>query len=392
MIADADYIPSVEQIDSVLRFLPILEREDFVPSTIDPGDLLYPHVFAPELSEFEKTLYDSGFIFSYDWGAWQDEAVRYYQEPESLGGADLQTLRKLLTLHVRKERFCNGHLPAMIEHGHITAILRRLKDLRDTYPNGSSSGASNRTRNGDRVSYRGSRKHVLDWTGRPSFLEELRAFLAPIPVYFSADAKYMPCGENAPDEARLETFGPQCLPGRDWDCLRRWWLRHEKGANTPNWDIAVACKIEGKPGLVLVEAKAHWKELSRAGKRLDKDASDNTRENHDRICAAIEEACEGWRRIDKRVSITHRSHYQLANRLAFTWKLAKLGIPVVLLYLGFTGDEGIRDVGPPFADEGDWRKAFAEHIEGVVPFELFDGQRKGESTPVWLVLRSRPVI
>ncbi len=243
------------------------------------------------------------------------------------------------------------------------------------------------------MSYRGSRKHVLDWTGRPLFLAELKTLLAPVPVCFPADAKFMPRGASAPREARLESFGPYSVPGRDvWDDLEGWWLCHKAGANTPNWDIAVACTIEDKPGLVLVEAKANWRELSKGGKPLARDASRSSCENHDHIGSAIQEACEGWRLLDKRVSITRDSHYQLANRLSFTWKLAELGIPVVLLYLGFTGDEGIRDAGLPFADDADWQSAFAEHVEGVVPLELFDGRRKAGSKPVWLVLRSRPVI
>ena len=42
-------------------------------------------------------------------------------------------------------------------------------------------------------------------------------------------------------------------------------------------------------------------------------------------------ACAAWLRTDPRVTISRDTHYQLANRLAFTWKLASLGISVVLL-------------------------------------------------------------
>ena len=132
MIADAHYTPSLEQIDAVLDFLPTFEREDFVPSKVEapPGQFPY-HVFAEELSQFHQVLYDNGFVLSFDWPSWQEEAQRYYEQPELLRTADLQVLRKLITLHVRKERFCEGHLPAMVKCGHITAILRRLKELRE---------------------------------------------------------------------------------------------------------------------------------------------------------------------------------------------------------------------------------------------------------------------
>jgi hypothetical protein len=35
-------------------------------------------------------------------------------------------------------------------------------------------------------------------------------------------------------------------------------------------DLALSCEIEGRPGLVLVEAKAHHAELSTAGNMLDR--------------------------------------------------------------------------------------------------------------------------
>jgi hypothetical protein len=59
----------------------------------------------------------------------------------------------------------------------------------------------------------------------------------------------MPMGYRCPDEARLESFGPIALPGlKVWQDLPTWWLRHTKGANTPNWDIALSCEVEGQDG------------------------------------------------------------------------------------------------------------------------------------------------
>ena len=46
--------------------------------------------------------------------------------------------------------------------------------------------------------------------------------------------------------------------------LREWWLAEGAGrSRTPNWDITSTCKISGRKGLLLVEAKAHSKELSK---------------------------------------------------------------------------------------------------------------------------------
>jgi len=238
--------------------------------------------------------------------------------------------------------------------------------------------------------HRGSRKHILDWTARESFLTELEHLLAPCPVQFSAKTKFMPKGVKAPTEARIERFGKFWLPGNPaWKAIKDWWLSYKGAANTPNWDIAVGCEIEDHQGLVLVEAKANWPELGTGGKSIAENASDNSRANHARIGAAIEEACVGWRLLDDRVFISRDSHYQLANRLAFTWKLASLGIPVVLLYIGFTGKDGIRK---PFADDANWQDAFGKYTENTVPIELFDKRLEVESTPMWLISRSRTII
>ena len=240
--------------------------------------------------------------------------------------------------------------------------------------------------------YRGSRKHVLDWTDQPAFLGELFGLMPEIPLKMDEDVQWMPRGYASPDEARLETFGRACLPANPaWPTLAGWWLAHQ-GGNTPNWDIAVGCRIDERPGLLLVEAKANWAELSTAGKQLKPNASRKSWENHKRIGAAIGEACDAWQQIHPRVTIARDSHYQLANRLAWTWRLVTLGIPVVLLYLGFTGDEGIRDVGEPFPDDASWQRAFAEYSNPSIPMELVGNRLRLDQPPAWIVSRSRPVL
>ena len=133
MIENEDYSPTLAEIDAVLIFLPIFERKDFIPSIIKspPGQLPY-HVFADELNQFHCAVYDNGFVSSFKWPGWQEEAQRYVNHPELLREASLQIIRKLITVHVRKERFCEGHLPTMLENGHIVAVLKRLKDLRES--------------------------------------------------------------------------------------------------------------------------------------------------------------------------------------------------------------------------------------------------------------------
>ena len=143
---------------------------------------------------------------------------------------------------------------------------------------------------------------------------------------------------------------------------------------------------------MLVEAKANWPELSRAGKELSSSASARSHENHHQIGAAIAEASVGLQQIDPGFAISRDSHYQLANRLAYSWKLAKLEIPVVLLYLGFTGDGGISDVGAPFNDGEEWSAAFRTYAADAVPPDMINRRLDVAGTPMWVMVRSRPVL
>ena len=99
-----------------------------------------------------------------------------------------------------------------------------------------------------------------------------------------------------------------------------------------NWDIASSCTIQGKPGLLLVEAKAHLKEL-----RVNDDRCRSSNQaNLDRIGNALAAANAALQSATgKPWNLSRDRQYQLSNRFAWAWKLADLGIPVVLLYLGF---------------------------------------------------------
>ena len=119
-----------ENIGAILRFLPVLESPGFAFGEVvaPPGQFPYARM-APEVDAFVQALYDNGWVEPFEWSEFQDEAIGYFEEPSRLETADLETIRKLLTLHVRKDRFCEGHFLEMLNAGHIQAILRRLSAL-----------------------------------------------------------------------------------------------------------------------------------------------------------------------------------------------------------------------------------------------------------------------
>jgi hypothetical protein len=166
---------------------------------------------------------------------------------------------------------------------------------------------------------RGSRKHILDWTSRPDFLRQFADLIGLPECVIARPPVWQPRGYGKPEEARLEDCGAQFITGVDcWSDLASWWLRHRRGANKPNWDLVVACDLWGVPGLALVEAKAHERELDLGGKRLRPDRSDNSAENHERIGQAIAEASAALDLVVPGVRVSRDSHYQLANRVAYT--------------------------------------------------------------------------
>jgi len=118
--------------DSVLAYLPVFQRPGFKFGewVYKEGEL--PHYqYSPEVDRFVSALYAANLVYPFDWGQFVERAQRYRDEPDLLASADLLTLRKLLTTHVRADRFNEGHLAAELESGHIVAILKCLQELRE---------------------------------------------------------------------------------------------------------------------------------------------------------------------------------------------------------------------------------------------------------------------
>ena len=115
---------------AILAFLPALETPGFRFGEVvaKPGQFPYA-TMAPAAAGLFQALYDNGWVEPFDWSEFQDEAIGFFENPLRLESVDLETIRKLLTLHVRKDRFCEGHFLEMLEKGHIQAILRRLAQL-----------------------------------------------------------------------------------------------------------------------------------------------------------------------------------------------------------------------------------------------------------------------
>ena len=189
---------------------------------------------------------------------------------------------------------------------------------------------------------------------------------------------WRPRGFTDPQEPQL-CKSTEFLSREICEEMLNWWLAVRRRATTPVLDIAATCSVPGydQQGIVIVEAKAHWDELKVEGK----DPKSN-KKNHERIGNAIQEANtslgKGW-------NLSRDSHYQLANRFAWSWKLAQLGIPVVLVYLGFLHATEMND---PFLTPEDWEKCLLAHADGIVPKKAWGSILQPGKAPLIPLIRA----
>ena len=251
---------------------------------------------------------------------------------------------------------------------------------------------------------RGSRPRCLLLTdgAKGEVAERLTRLVGRPDVVVTAEDRWMPCGkpvqrangswDKTPTvEARLQELC-DLLPGNARQRteisgqLRDWWLAVPRNANTPNWDIASTGIIDGNQGLLLVEAKAHGNELSAAGKSFTNKSNEK---NHYQIGRAIAEATTGLKSATgDSWSLSRDNHYQISNRFAWSWKLASLGVPVVLVYLGFLKASEMARDGKPFKSENDWACVLRGHAAGIVDNACWGEPLRVGGTPFLPLIRS----
>ena len=197
---------------------------------------------------------------------------------------------------------------------------------------------------------------------------------------------WAPAGFHEPEELQIQK--PNALiPDEVSRELKDWWFK--SSGSGPTWDLASQCTIgkgkDAKRGVLLVEAKAHLAELKRDGKKLAPRATDGSHQNHERIGEAIEEANLGLQSITELSwELSRDSCYQMSNRFAWAWKLADLGMPVVLVYLGFLNAIEMSDQGDPFSDHADWVECVKKHAQDKVPEGAWDRAWKLENGAVFV--------
>jgi len=124
-----------ENIDKILEYLPLLEdktKKFFVEAPQDkPGVVVLPAYLMTSIGlKLYEDLYKEAFVTDFKWVDWVYEAGEYSAYDEKLAKADLKDVRRLLTIIVRQDRFCEGLLEEVIGSGLMLKILKRLKAIR----------------------------------------------------------------------------------------------------------------------------------------------------------------------------------------------------------------------------------------------------------------------
>lgn len=218
-----------------------------------------------------------------------------------------------------------------------------------------------------------ARCHLLTYDSRKEVAQRLTQLSSPWGQVAASDT-WMPQGFESTQEAQL---------GRDdilldsiiGQSLINWWLAVPGRARIPNWDIASTCRIEGKRGLLLVEAKAHDEELNleKAGKKQGKSESKNSLRNRGQISECVRQANQALS-VDTQMpwSLSIEHNYQMSNRFTWAWKLTELGMPVILVYLGFLRVAEMKDRGIPFNDEVVWTGLVTSHSSPLFPSKTWN--------------------
>lgn len=198
--------------------------------------------------------------------------------------------------------------------------------------------------------------------------------------------RWMPQGFTHTEEAQFGRVDSLLDPAIG-DRLLNWWLAVPKAGRVPHWDIASTCTIEGRSGLLLVEAKAYDQELLRekTGKKREKIESADSLKNRTQIDSCMYQAnisLSAETKLSWSLSIEH--HYQMSNRFAWSWKLTELGIPVILVYLGFLNAEEMCDQGIPFTEHRSWENLVKTQSMTLFPKNVWGNQ--------WLLLHGKPLV
>lgn len=82
-----------------------------------------------QIAGFVGSLYGDDVLVVFDWVEWRDQGHVLLETSGAMERADLDDLRRLLTMLVRQDRFAEGTLAHAVKRGWIHAVLDRMRTV-----------------------------------------------------------------------------------------------------------------------------------------------------------------------------------------------------------------------------------------------------------------------
>ncbi|MFH1521071.1 MAG: DUF6508 domain-containing protein [Candidatus Micrarchaeota archaeon] len=115
----------------VLEYLPYFEKKNHKFYKMNFNLSAQPYIYSDKVLDFVRTLKDCKFVQpdAFDAVFWGNEAEKILTNESLLMQVDLETIVKLFTAIVVKERTTNGNLALLLSNNTIVHILKRLQNL-----------------------------------------------------------------------------------------------------------------------------------------------------------------------------------------------------------------------------------------------------------------------
>lgn len=123
---------TIAGIDALIGYLPYFsnKRARFGhPMRIDHGCVTYSSM-TRKSQQFCDACYHYNFVQPFDWHAWVREHERLVFDGNDIENLSLGDIGRLLTSHMRGDRYCDQHLLKVMRSGQMRRILERLQHLR----------------------------------------------------------------------------------------------------------------------------------------------------------------------------------------------------------------------------------------------------------------------
>lgn len=116
-----------EELLSLIPKIQQLNDRDKGLDTIAGSIALNQYLYSELDSKFHKIVYKMDIVITFDWVNWKEGIDLLRNENASFHHLSLIELCKLITAIVRKERFCEGSIIALLANGTILKILKAIE-------------------------------------------------------------------------------------------------------------------------------------------------------------------------------------------------------------------------------------------------------------------------